>query len=98
MPATFLKVDAETPESAHGDTEDSPRPAPSAKRANDIAAATTAPAAMLAQDTPDPAEINAEPSVRAIVSKRASVSSASSKGRSLTRGKGSTLAHDMSSS
>jgi hypothetical protein len=67
MPAAFLNVAAETPESAHGDTEASPSPAPSANRANEIAAAATAPAAMLAHETAEIESVQAEVSVRTAV-------------------------------
>src|SRR5690349_22063690 len=53
MPEPVLKVEAETPESAQGEIDESPRPAPKARRAKLNAAATTAPAAMLAQETAD---------------------------------------------
>src|SRR5437762_5281339 len=49
IPLAFLNVAAETPVSDHGDTDERPSPAPKAKRANESAAAATAPAAMLAQ-------------------------------------------------
>jgi hypothetical protein len=63
-----LNVEAETPESAQGKTDERPRPAPSANRASDIAAATTAPAAILAHETADCASASAKTSVRIGVS------------------------------
>src|SRR5438309_7648576 len=69
MPAAVLNVEPETPESAQGDTEESPKPAPRAKSASETAHVTTAPAAMLAQDTPDSMSVHVEPSVRTEVSK-----------------------------
>ena len=53
IPVAVLKVAAETPESAHGEIEESPRPAPKARRARVNAAVATAPAAMLAHDAAD---------------------------------------------
>src|SRR3954451_4318140 len=64
MPVAFLNVAADTPESAQGDTEARPSPAPRAKRANDTAAATMAPAAMLAHEMAETESVKADASVR----------------------------------
>src|ERR1700691_3951954 len=53
MPVPDLKVDAETPESDHGDTADRPMPAPNAISSKVRAAPATAPAATAAHDTPE---------------------------------------------
>jgi hypothetical protein len=71
-PAAALNVPAETPESAQGEIEERPRPAPNAKRAKLSAAAVTAPAAMLAHDTAETDSDHVRASVRGIVSKGAS--------------------------
>jgi hypothetical protein len=46
-------AEADTPAFDHGETEDKPIPAPSARRISDIAAATNAPPNTAAHDTPD---------------------------------------------
>jgi hypothetical protein len=68
----LLNVEADTPESAQGETEARPNPAPRAKRANEIAAATTAPAAILAQETAESDWSDTKASVRVVASTGAS--------------------------
>jgi hypothetical protein len=63
-----LKVEAETPESVQGETDERPRPTPSASKPKELAAATTAPAAILAHETTDCASAAAKASVRIGVS------------------------------
>ncbi len=46
-----VNVVAEAPEPGHGDTEASPMPDPTARRINEVAAATTVPAITAGQDT-----------------------------------------------
>jgi len=46
-------VDADAPTFVHGETDESPSPAPNANMIRDIAAATNAPPITAAQDTPD---------------------------------------------
>jgi hypothetical protein len=62
--SAILKVEAETPESAQGDTEARPSPAPNARRVNETAAATTAPAAMLAHEIAETDSARADDSFR----------------------------------
>jgi hypothetical protein len=52
MMATKLSLDEADP-AFHGETEDKPAPAPSARRISDKEAATKAPAITADQDTPD---------------------------------------------
>ena len=68
-PAAALNVPAEIPDSAQGEIEERPSPAPNAKRAKLSAAAVTAPAAILAHDTAERDSDHAGASVRVIVSK-----------------------------
>jgi hypothetical protein len=57
----LVKVDPETAEPDQGDTESRPNPAPRASNARETAAATKAPAIMLAQETPDTASVQTNP-------------------------------------
>ncbi len=59
----LVKVDPETAEPDQGDTEARPNPAPRASNAKERAAATKAPARMLAQETPDPTSVQTVRSV-----------------------------------
>jgi hypothetical protein len=52
-PAVTLKVQTDMPVSVDGETADKPKPTPSAMSARLTAAAVTAPAAILPQDTAD---------------------------------------------
>src|SRR4029078_6305230 len=54
-----VKVVAEAPRSAHGETEARPKPEPSASRMRDTAQATRAPAMMAAHETADTADSSA---------------------------------------
>src|SRR5436190_3131019 len=67
MPAAALNVDAETPEPSQGEMEERPSPLPKARSARVNAAAETAPAAMLAQETAESAS-ELKLSVRSVVS------------------------------
>src|SRR5712672_589700 len=53
MPAPILKVVTDTPESAHGEIDERPRPAPNATSRSVKAAAATAPPAIAGHETPD---------------------------------------------
>src|SRR4051812_6335277 len=68
MPAPVLKVEAETPESAQGETDDNPSPPPRASRPKETAAATTAPAATLAQESPGAVSVQPALLERTVVS------------------------------
>lgn len=64
----ILKVVAETPEPAHGETMLRPRPAPNESSTRVIAQAATAPATMEGQDTPASDEPDASPGATTTVS------------------------------
>jgi hypothetical protein len=62
--AAVPTAEADAPLFDHGETEDKPRPVPSASRMSESAAATNAPAITAAQETPDecasfPTEVSA---------------------------------------
>jgi hypothetical protein len=71
-PATLLKVEAETPDSPHGEMDVRPNPTPSARSARLNAAAATPPPTMLAQEIADVASEITPGAVRTVASTESS--------------------------